>query len=354
MVHADPKVTVMMAVYNVARYLRAALDSVLAEDFADYEIVAVNDGSTDDSPEILEHYAARHAHLRVIHQQNQGIAATRNRMVNQARGEYLAVLDPDDLQVVGRLKRQSDHLDQHPDCVLVGGQILDIAEDGRPLAVVGNLPTDPHCIAKGFAAGHYRRRLLVAHPASMFRRDAALQVGNYAPRMGNMGEDMDLFSRLLRVGWATNLPDVVLARRLRPDSACSRLEGLSRREAAQLHRQTAGPVAAEVPAAEPVKASDRADTRRALSPRAAQANYLCRLGRAALRGRRWGLARHYYATSIGCRPMQWLAYTGLLRAWLHLGGLPHPSPDQLALLNQWELRYRSGQTNPAKAEEIPC
>ena len=88
------KVTVVIPVYNGGRYLRESIDSVLAQTFHDYEIVCVDDGSTDDSPVLLQEYGAR---LRVVRQENSGQSAARNVGVKLARGEYIALLDQDDV-----------------------------------------------------------------------------------------------------------------------------------------------------------------------------------------------------------------------------------------------------------------
>lgn len=91
-----PKVSVILPVYNVARYLRRCLDSVVAQTLRDIEIIAVDDGSTDGSGEILEEYAARDPRFSVIRQENAGAGAARNAGLARARGEYLFFCDPDD------------------------------------------------------------------------------------------------------------------------------------------------------------------------------------------------------------------------------------------------------------------
>ena len=91
-----PKVSVVIPVYNSAKYLRKCLDSIVAQTFADWEIVAVNDGSSDDSPAILDEYAARDARIQVIHRANGGVSAARNDGLEAAGGEYVIFVDSDD------------------------------------------------------------------------------------------------------------------------------------------------------------------------------------------------------------------------------------------------------------------
>ena len=91
-----PFLSVIIPVYNVEKYLARCLDSVLAQSFSDMEIICVDDGSTDSSPDILRAYAARDARIRLIHQKNRGIAAARNAGLDAAAGRYVAFVDSDD------------------------------------------------------------------------------------------------------------------------------------------------------------------------------------------------------------------------------------------------------------------
>lgn len=92
----SPLVSIIIPVYNVAPYLRECLDSVVAQTFADWECICVDDGSTDDSGTILDEYAARDMRFRVIHQCNAGVSAARNAALDEAKGEWLSFLDADD------------------------------------------------------------------------------------------------------------------------------------------------------------------------------------------------------------------------------------------------------------------
>ena len=90
-------ISVIVPVYNVKSYLSACLDSILNQDFDSYEIVVVDDGSTDGSGELAEQYASRHTDkIRVLHQENQGLGGARNTGIKDAKGEYVAFIDSDD------------------------------------------------------------------------------------------------------------------------------------------------------------------------------------------------------------------------------------------------------------------
>lgn len=108
-----PLVSVVIPTYNAPQLLRETLDTVLAQTFADYEVVIINDGSTDDTVEQLEPYRDR---IRLITQKNAGIGAARNRGIDESRGKYVALLDHDDLWKPGKLAAQAEFMESHPEC----------------------------------------------------------------------------------------------------------------------------------------------------------------------------------------------------------------------------------------------
>lgn len=128
------RVSVVVPVYNGAATVAAALESILAQSFTDFEIVAVDDGSTDDSVAMIERYAPR---VRMLRQQNRGPSAARNQGVRNSTGGYLAFLDADDLWRPEFLERTVAMLDSHPECVLVYTE-LELA-DSRGVAMGARL-----------------------------------------------------------------------------------------------------------------------------------------------------------------------------------------------------------------------
>ncbi len=91
-----PKISIIIPVYNVEKYLSICLDSILAQSFTDFEVICINDGSDDKSLEILNEYKNKDSRIRVISQENAGVSAARNRGLNVANGEYISFVDPDD------------------------------------------------------------------------------------------------------------------------------------------------------------------------------------------------------------------------------------------------------------------
>jgi len=128
-----PLVSVVIPTYNQPDFLREALESVFAQTFKDYEVIVVNDGSTDGTAELLEQYGDR---IRVVTQDNQGIGRARNRGMDAAVGRYIAFLDHDDLWHPSKLETQVAYMRDHPDCV---GNSVPFAYSSAPNEVAFDL-----------------------------------------------------------------------------------------------------------------------------------------------------------------------------------------------------------------------
>ena len=115
----SPEVTVILPAYNAEKYIREAVDSIRSQTYDDYEVVAVDDGSTDSTGEILDELAADFSKMTVIHQENRGLAAARNAALASMKGQYVALLDSDDIWLPDKLKRCMDFLKSNPDISIV-------------------------------------------------------------------------------------------------------------------------------------------------------------------------------------------------------------------------------------------
>ncbi len=208
-----PAISVVMPVFNGARYLRGAVRSILAQNFADLELVAVNDGSTDHSDRILEEFATLDPRVRVIHLPNGGIVAALTAGLAAARAPVIARMDADDLADPDRLRRQLDYLRAHPDCVALGTAARLIDASGR---VIGfrPVPTTHEAIVEDLLSGN---GAAIIHPAAMFKRSALDRVGGYDASFCR-AEDLDLYFRLAAFGKLENLPEPLLDYREHPQS----------------------------------------------------------------------------------------------------------------------------------------
>lgn len=208
-----PLVSVLMPVFNAERYLDAAIRGILAQTFADFEFVIVNDGSTDRSLAILRKWEAADPRVRVLSRPNTGIVQALNDGLALARGTYLARMDADDLALPNRLERQVAYLTNHPDCVLVGSAITAIDPWGRELMECGpdspgplGVPACP--VSRVLDAGTF-----LLHPAVMAVTAEVRAIGGYRKEYEWI-EDSDLYLRLARRGRLHCLPEILLKYRL--------------------------------------------------------------------------------------------------------------------------------------------
>lgn len=200
-----PRISVIFPVYNAERYLDAAVGSVLAQTWRDFELIALDDGSTDGSRAILERIATTDDRIRIVSRPNKGLIGTLNEGLGLARGGLIARMDADDIALPGRFAAQVERLDADPALVALGGQILAIDAAGRALA-----PLKLPCGHEGID-GHHMTRLdsVIFHPTAMVRTDAVIGVGGYDLTM-DAAEDFDLWLRLAEIGRLANLDRCVL------------------------------------------------------------------------------------------------------------------------------------------------
>ncbi|MBI3798692.1 MAG: glycosyltransferase family 2 protein [Deltaproteobacteria bacterium] len=201
-----PKVTVVIPVYNREKYVRDAIDSIVAQTFTDFELFVIDDGSTDGSQEVVRSYCDPRIRL-VCNEINQGIPKTRNTGIRLARGEYLAFLDSDDWACPERLRKQVAFLDGHPDYVAVGAWIEWMDEEGRPLGRIKRKPVSPEEIAaqRLFQSG-------IENSASMARTGVLRNYGHQ--EQYDICEDFDLWSRIAAQHKLATLPEVLGRRRI--------------------------------------------------------------------------------------------------------------------------------------------
>jgi len=205
-----PIVSVLMPAHNAERFLRAAIESVLAQTFRRFELVIVDDGSTDATLAITRELAASDPRIRVLpNERNLGIVESRNRAFREAHpaSEYFAIFDADDLCMPDRLERQVAYLQAHPRCALLGGQTAIIDADGRELGL-RRYPTEDRELRRVIT-----RYNPFAQPTVLLRRSALDVVGVYDPRYPRV-QDYDLWLRIAERFEVANLDAVTLRYRI--------------------------------------------------------------------------------------------------------------------------------------------
>lgn len=206
-----PRVSVILPVYNCADYLMEAVESILGQTYPDFELIAINDGSRDGTAALLD--ALRDPRVRVIHQENMGLAITLNKGIVLASGEFIARQDADDVSRPERLAKQVEYLDAHPACGLLG--TWSIIQKDR---VMTSRQHRHPC-----SNGELQFRLLFdsffVHSSVMIRRAALDRAGLYpTDPERNPPEDFDLWLRIARDHELANLPEPLLVYREVPGS----------------------------------------------------------------------------------------------------------------------------------------
>lgn len=224
-----PRVTVFIPVHNREDYICTAVNSILGQTFTDFELLVVDDGSSDATPERLSRY--RDPRLRVeCNDANLGIPATRNRGLELARGEYLALLDSDDYAYPGRLARQVAWLDRHPDVVQVGSWCSFMDESGRPLGKVRRQPLRAEDVQ-----AHMLFHCPVVNRTVMARTGELRELGyrEEFPRC----QDYDLHQRLVQRHRLANLGEVLVCGREHEGRFTGRTESLGRDRKIAIYRR---------------------------------------------------------------------------------------------------------------------
>jgi glycosyltransferase involved in cell wall biosynthesis len=203
------EVSVLMSVHNGERYLSESVESILNQTFADYEFLIIDDGSTDETWNILADYGKQDRRIVLVrNEHNIGLTKSLNKGLNLARGKYVARQDADDVSLPNRVEVEHEFLEEHDAAQLVGSNLEIIDHNGRRQGAL-NRACSPDRVAWWMLFYNY----VGGHSSVLFRRAAALDVGGYDPSI-RYAQDYDLWLRLLRLGDLAILPDVLLRWRL--------------------------------------------------------------------------------------------------------------------------------------------
>ncbi len=209
----SPTISVLLPIYNGEKYLVEAIDSILAQTFTDFELIVIDDGSTDGTLAILQHYQTLDSRIRLVSRENKGLVATLNEGVNLARGKWLARMDQDDIALPQRFERQLQWLAQ------TGADIC-----GSWVQFFG--ASDQSILKHPQTDAAIKTELLFmsafAHP-SVIMKTALVKQLYYDSQFEN-AEDYDLWERVARAGWQmTNVPEVLLHYRQHASQISSRI-----------------------------------------------------------------------------------------------------------------------------------
>jgi len=197
----SPLVSVIMPVFNREQYVGAAIQSILDQSYSNFELIIVNDGSTDKSEEIINDFKKKDSRIISISQTNQGIVSARNAGCSNARGDYIAILDSDDISVRNRLERQILFLESNPDVGICGSWVKTIEDDPQ----IWRYPTLNDDI---------KASLLFfcpfAHSSIMMRRSAIPFFPSPYTESFDTAEDYDLWEKCMDITAYSNLSEILV------------------------------------------------------------------------------------------------------------------------------------------------
>src|SRR5215203_1969738 len=181
-------VSVVIPCYNQAHFLGEAIESVLAQSYTDFELIVVDDGSEDNTPEVASGYEG----VRLVRQENRGLAGARNRGLVEASGEYVVFLDSDDRLLAGALEVGVRELEAHPECAFVSGRFRAIDASGAQLAVPARhqVGTDPYLSL-------LRDNYIKTSASAIYRRWPFGEIGDFDSSV-DAAADWDLYLRIAR------------------------------------------------------------------------------------------------------------------------------------------------------------
>lgn len=206
----SPRVSVLMAVRNGARYIEEAMSSILNQEFSDFEFLIVDDGSTDQTPTILA--SIRDPRLRVIRHESLGLTRSLIHGLTLTKGEYVARQDADDISHTERLAKQVAYLDSHPDVVLVGSGVTVISDNNQILRDYLYPVQHDLLVAE--------LMVLVSplpHTTIMFRKTPVLDCGGYRD-IFSKAQDYDLYLRLIEKYRISSVQEALCCLRYSTDS----------------------------------------------------------------------------------------------------------------------------------------
>ncbi|WP_100613702.1 glycosyltransferase [Confluentibacter citreus] len=209
--NSSPLVSIILPLYNGEKYVRETIESILLQSYTNFEFIIINDGSTDNSLNIVKGFNDNR--IVLIDQENKGLAATLNIGLNLANGDLIARIDSDDIAKRDRIQIQVNTFKKNPNLVLLGSAVNYIDENGvylgRSYPITRTRSIKKHLLNNGN---------IIAHPSVMYIKDIVLKIGGYSEIIGKYFEDHFLWCQLLNYGDIENLSECLIDYRLTPQS----------------------------------------------------------------------------------------------------------------------------------------
>lgn len=208
-INNNPKISVVLPVYNAVGFLKDCLESILNQTYQDFEFIIVDDHSTDGSYEILEQYAKRHKKIKLFrNKKNKGVSEAVKKAISLSRGEYIARMDADDISFPTRFEKQIDYLEKNKKTVALGGQCLTIDENNK-ITGTKTFPNSFEDIYKYIF--HF---IPVQQPTLMIARKRLPKNFTYYIDGMNTAEEVELIFKLFKYGKVENMDEILLLYRV--------------------------------------------------------------------------------------------------------------------------------------------
>lgn len=206
-------ISVVLPVYNSSKFIEPAVESILQQKFQDFELIIVDDGSTDNSLQLLAKYHADRR-LRIIQSQHGGLSRALNLGISEAKYAWIARMDADDIALPERLQRQLAAANQQPHVVAWGTYAYHINSRGKTLGIARTGPTTEKEFNKLRQNGHL---VQLIHPTVLLKKEAVLAAGGYISELEPV-EELDLFDRMAAFGPTLVIPEPLLQYRVHAQS----------------------------------------------------------------------------------------------------------------------------------------
>jgi len=232
-----PKISIILPVYNAGKYLSLAIESILNQSFSDFEIIAINDGSKDNSLKILKEYAFKDNRIKVYsNKKNLGVSKSANKAIKFTSGQFIARMDADDIMIQNRLKNQYEFLISNPKHILIGGQVI-LTDPNSKIIGEKKFPLDHRQIKEMLFTA-----MPVQQATTMINRGLLSRNFIWYEDGMNTAEEVELFFKLLQYGKFANLDSFVHEYRQHSDSLSRRnpkdtfrLTYIARKKGVRLH-----------------------------------------------------------------------------------------------------------------------
>lgn len=211
------KLTVIMSAFNAEQYIETSLISLLDQSYQDFELIMINDGSTDQTQSIMLKYKDRFKKCRLlVNEFNEGIPVSRNRALLIAEGEYVAIQDADDISFKDRLLKEIQYLDKNNSVIVVGSYAMKINHSGE---LIGSMVYPPLDTVGAFSVITKYKLNPIIDPTCMYRKETILKHGAYSmvPEIAT-ALDFELWCRLLCHGYlVSNITEPLISYRINPN-----------------------------------------------------------------------------------------------------------------------------------------